>query len=152
MAAAPETIDQGMLEKLVESRSVRGANVVAQTGGWGVVIQYGTKEGTLAVRRGSVRLWAKLETLVTFLSRMGIDHFEVDASGFDVGTKQIRTRRDASERLREAHEAAAYDKWFREQVQESLADPRPNVSHAEVKADIATRRAKLLQRSKGANS
>jgi hypothetical protein len=151
MAAAPETIDQGMLERLVESHSVRGANVVAQTGGWGVVIQYGTKEATLAVRRGSVRLWAKLETLVTFLSRMGIDHFEVDASGFE-GAKPTRTRRDASERLREAHEAAAYDKWFREQVQESLDDPRPNVSHAEVKADIAARRANLLKRIKGANS
>jgi hypothetical protein len=60
MAAAPETIDQGMLEKLVESRSVRGVNVVAQTGGWGVVNQYGMKEGTLTVQRGGVRLCAKL--------------------------------------------------------------------------------------------
>lgn len=145
----PETIDQGMLEKLVESHSVRGASVVAQTGGWGVVIQYGTKEGALAVRRGNVRLWSKLETLVSFLSRMGIDHFKVDASGYDASVKPARTRRDSSERLRETHEAAAYDKWFREQVQESLDDPRPNVSHEVVKADVAARRAKLLKQIKG---
>jgi hypothetical protein len=146
---AAGTIDQGMLEKLVASRSVRGANVVAQTGGWGVVIRYGTTEGKLAVRRGNVRLWAKLETLVAFLSRLGIDHFEVDASGFNANAKATRTRRDSSERLRETHEAAAYDRWFREQVQESLDDARPNVSHAEVKADIAARREKLLERIKG---
>ena len=149
MAAATETIDQGMLEKLIESDSVRSANVVAQTGGWGLVIQYGTKEGMLAVRRGNVRLWTKLETLVTFLGRMGIDHFAVDASRFDVNAKPARTRSDSSERLRRAHEAAAYDKWFREQVQESLDDPRPNVSHDVVMAESAARRARLRKKISG---
>jgi hypothetical protein len=86
------------------------------------------------------------------LSRIGIDHFDVDASGFDVDAKATRTRRDSGERLRETHEAAAFDKWSREQVQESLDDPRPNVSDAEVKADIAARRAKLLKQIKGDNS
>ncbi|CAB3774746.1 hypothetical protein [Paraburkholderia humisilvae] len=149
MAAMPETIDQGMLEKLVESHSVRGANVVAQTGGWGVVILYGTKEGMLAVRRGNVRTWTKLDTLVGFLTRMGINQFEVDASNFDPNVKTTRTRHDSSERLRDAHEAAAYDKWFRQQVQESLDDPRPSVPHEVVKADMAARRAKLLKKIKG---
>jgi hypothetical protein len=46
-------------------------------------------------------------------------------------------------------EAAAYDKWFREKVARSLADPRPSVPHEEVVArgraivDDARKRARL---------
>lgn len=35
-----------------------------------------------------------------------------------------------------SHEAAAYDRWFRDGVQASLDDPRPPVPHEEVMADI----------------
>lgn len=35
-----------------------------------------------------------------------------------------------------SHEAAAYDKWFRDGVQASLDDPRLSVPHEEVMADI----------------
>lgn len=33
-------------------------------------------------------------------------------------------------------EAQAYDLWFRAQVQASLDDPRPNVSHDQVMAEM----------------
>ena len=33
-------------------------------------------------------------------------------------------------------EAEAYDRWFRAKVQESLDDPRPNIPHGQVMADI----------------
>jgi hypothetical protein len=89
---------------------------------------------------------------VAFLSRLGIDHFAVDASGFDVNVKPVRTRSDSSERLRGAHQAAAYDKWFREQVQESLDDARPNVSHDVVMSDSAARRARLQKKIRGGKS
>ncbi|TXT23502.1 MAG: hypothetical protein FD134_2089 [Gallionellaceae bacterium] len=36
----------------------------------------------------------------------------------------------------QSHEAAAYDKWFRDGVQASLDDPHPPVPHEEVMADI----------------
>jgi hypothetical protein len=135
MAISLDTIDQGTLEKLVEANSVRGANVIAQAGGWGVVIQYGMTERVLAVRRGNV--------LVAFLRRIGIARFQVDATGYDASAKPLRVRVDASERMRHAHEAAAYDKWFREQVQESLDDPRPNVPHAQVQEEMAGKKAAL---------
>src|ERR1700710_688778 len=115
MAAMPETIDQGMLEKL-------------------------------GVRRGSVRIWPKLETLVGFLTGLGIDHFEVDASKFDPNAKTTRVRRDSSERMREAHQAAAYDKWFREQVQEALDDPRPPISSEEVERRMDAKKAALRKK------
>ncbi|MDR8731342.1 type II toxin-antitoxin system RelB family antitoxin [Burkholderia pseudomultivorans] len=42
-----------------------------------------------------------------------------------------------------AEEAAAYDRWFRAEVQASLDDPTPNVPHDQVMADM---RAMLAQR------
>jgi hypothetical protein len=47
------------------------------------------------------------------------------------------------ERMKEVHESAAYDKWFRAQVQEALDDPRPAVSHEEVKKEFAALRADI---------
>jgi hypothetical protein len=50
--------------------------------------------------------------------------------------------------------AAAYEKWFREQVQESLDDPRPNVQHAQVQKEMADKKAALRKRisARGAKS
>lgn len=43
-----------------------------------------------------------------------------------------------------AEEAAAYDRWFRAQVQEAMDDPRPGIPHdqvmAEMRALIASKR------------
>ncbi|QAY88625.1 antitoxin [Pseudomonas sp. ACM7] len=33
-------------------------------------------------------------------------------------------------------QAASYDRWFRAKVQASLDDPRPNVPHDQVMADV----------------
>ena len=45
-----------------------------------------------------------------------------------------------------AEDAAAYDRWFREQVQAALDDPRPSIPHdqvmAELRALIASKRRK----------
>lgn len=35
-----------------------------------------------------------------------------------------------------AEEADAYDRWFRAKVQESLDDPRPNIPHDQVMAEM----------------
>jgi hypothetical protein len=37
-----------------------------------------------------------------------------------------------------SEQAAAYDKWFREKVARSLADPRPSIPHGEVMAEMRT--------------
>ena len=46
------------------------------------------------------------------------------------------TRADSSERMKRAHEAAAYDSWFRAQVQEAIDDPRPSIPHEQVMVDL----------------
>lgn len=35
-----------------------------------------------------------------------------------------------------AEEAAAYDRWFRDQVQEAIDDPRPSIPHDQVMAEM----------------
>ena len=65
MAITADTIDHVTLERLVEAGAVRGANIVGQPGGWGVVIQYGMTERVLAAKRGAIRIFRKFETLVS---------------------------------------------------------------------------------------
>ena len=64
-----------------------------------------------------------------------------------------KSRDDASERLRNAHEAAAHDKWFREQVEIGLAeadDPAAEwVTNEEANASSAKKRAELVKRAEG---
>lgn len=45
------------------------------------------------------------------------------------------------EPLAQANTAAAHDAWFRAKVKESLADPRPAISHEKVESHFADRRA-----------
>ncbi len=146
MVTPNETIDHMTLERLIEAGAVRGASIIGQPGGWGVVIQYGMTERTLAAKRGAVRIFRKFETLVGYLKGIGIATYQVDATRFDPVSRKTGTRKDAATRMKHAHEAAAYDTWFREQVQSALDDPRPGIPNEEVKAHFASRRAALRKR------
>jgi hypothetical protein len=143
---ATETIDQKTLSQLVEEDAVRAAHVVGHGNGWTISARYGLTERFLATKRGDVRVFRKLETLVSFLRDMGISHFDVDAAGYDPQTAGHVTRPDRSAALREAHAARAYDRWFREQVQESLDDPGPNVPHPQVQQEMAEKKAALRRK------
>lgn len=147
---AQETIDHGTLSRLVQAGAVRGAHVVAQKGGWAVLVQYGTAERPLATQRSrQVRVWRKLDTLVGYLREIGIAKFDVDAVNYD--PDQPATKRpDRAEALRRAHEAVEHDQWFRAEVKAALIeadDPATQwVSHDQAKADWAKLRAALLSR------
>ena len=121
---------------------------MGQPGGWGVVVQYGMVERGLAARRGATRVFRKFETLASYLKDIGITKYQVDASLFDpVALKTDRKRTDAAERMKNAHQAAAYKGWLTRQIQEAIDDPRPSVPHAQVAAEWATERAALLKRA-----
>jgi hypothetical protein len=142
----PATLDHSTLARLVESRAVRATQVVGQPGGWGVVVKSGkTQHSLAATRSGEVRVFKKLETLVGYLKALGIHQFDVDAAQFDAHAVTTTPRPDASKALKRAHEAAAYGKWFQEQVAEAIkeaADPSTQwVSNETAKAEMAQRRA-----------
>lgn len=143
MAHSGETIDHATLLRLVEAGAVHGADVVGQPGGWGVIIKYGMVERALAARRGAIRIFGKLETLVNYLRGIGISQFSVNATGYD--PKPLRTRPDSSARMKRTFDAAGHDKWFREQVEEGIRqanDPHAVwVSNDEVNEMSAKRRA-----------
>lgn len=79
---------------------------------------------------------------------MAAKTIDVDVASFDLDPCKTTRRPDRSEALKRTHEAAAYDAWFREQVQASLDDPRPSVPDDEACARFATRKAALRQQSK----
>ena len=155
MAISPETIDHATLIHLVEAGAVRGADVVGQPGGWAVVIKYGMTERALAARRGAVRSFKKFETLVGYLKGIGIAEYRVNAANYDPAALKTHTiRPDSAARLRSAHEAAAYNKWFLAEVEAGIKEADdPNtvmVQHAEVKKQFAAKREELKKRIKAA--
>lgn len=147
---AEEAIDHRTLARLVESGAVRAAHVISQAGGWGVIVTCGKIARPLAAQRGNVRLFSKLETVAVYLREIGISRFDVDVVDYDP-ERTRRARPDRSEALKRAHEAAAYDKWFRGQVQAALDDPQPSIPNEEVSARWAKKRARLAKKAKGAH-
>jgi hypothetical protein len=121
MANSTHTIDHNTLAHLVEAGAVRGADIVGQPGGWNVVIKYGMTERALAAKRGAVRIFKRFETLVTYLKSLGIAEYRVNAANYDQqAAKTHKARPDSAERLKRAHEAAAYDAWLKAKVAASL--------------------------------
>ncbi|MBV6751203.1 hypothetical protein KV580_12890 [Pseudomonas chlororaphis] len=145
-----ETIDHSTLTRLVETGSVNAAHIVGQQGGWEVQVTCGALDHTLTAQRSrQVRLFKKFETLVTYLQGVGINHFDVDASSYDPLTVKTYGRPDRSAALKQVHEAAAYDEWFKTQVQASIDDPRPSISDEDARQLFAAKREALRKRAHG---
>lgn len=142
-----ETIDHTTLTKLAEAGVVRSAHVVGQPGGWGVMVKYGMAERALAAQRShQVRIFRKLETLVEYLKGVGIPRFDIDAVGYSPEGGSTQKRPDRAAAMKQAHASAAYDRWFREEVQAALDDPRERVSNEEVEKRFAGKREALRKR------
>jgi len=109
-----------------------------------------TERPLAATRSREVRVFKKLETLVGYLMDLGVSSFDVNAADYDPAGGKTVARPDRSDALKRAHEAAAHDKWFREQVEEAIAeadDPSTEwIPHEVVKADMAMQRAALEKR------
>lgn len=151
MAITVDTIDRTTLEHLVAAGAVKGASIVGQPGGWGVVVHYGLTERVLAARRGAIRNFKKFETLVDYLKSIGLAKYQVDATEYvPTAPPSDRKRTDAAERMKNAHAAAAYKGWLTKEVQEAIDDPRPSVSHAQVAAEWKVERAALAKQVKSA--
>jgi hypothetical protein len=144
------TIDHHTLLRLVNAGASVGAEVFGRAGGWEVVINYGLSKQPLVATRGKPRKFRNFTTLTTYLRALSIVEFTVNSSEFDPEAKDENDPRRvvAAERLKAAHAAADYDKWFRAQVQTSVDDPRPSLSAEDARAHMAVKRDQLRQRSK----
>lgn len=134
------TIDTAVAKRMAEASAIRGASIVGQPGGWSVMLRMGLVEKPLGTQRtDKPRTWRSLDTCVRYLrDELNIVRVDMlDASNHSDGDVNRRERPDASQRLKRAHEAAAYDVWFREEVQASIDDPRPSLSNEDADAHMA---------------
>ena len=134
------TIDTAMARRMVEASAIRGASIIGLPGGWSVMLKMGMTEKPLGTQRtDKPRMWRSLDTCMDYIMHeLHIAKVDLlDGSNHSAGdvTRPIR-RADASVRMKRAHEAAAYDKWLRAQVQESIDDPRPDVPHEDVMTKV----------------
>ena len=132
-----QTIDTAIAKRLVKGHMIRGASIIGASGGWSVLLKIGTEEMPLVTQRTDrPRLWSSLDTCVSYLKgELSIQRFDMlDTTHYNKLAAVGKIRNDTAERMKRAHEAAAYDKWFREGVQAAIDDPRPSVPHDEVKA------------------
>jgi hypothetical protein len=153
---ASKTIDHSTLAELVEAGALRAAHVVGQPGGWSLRVEYGAAERALAAQRSrQVRVFRRMEALVSYLKDVGIERFDVDAADYHAEGGKAHSRPDRAKALRQAHEAAAHDRWFREQIENAVQEADdPNIGwvpHEVVKEDMAEQRAALLARINGAS-
>jgi hypothetical protein len=141
---ATDTITHETVSQLVEAGAIRAAHVVGQKGGWGVLFKYGMTERPLAAQRGNVRVFKRFETIVSYLREMGIVQFDVDAAQYDpnapLSAKSQGNAERARAQMKAAHQAAAYDKWFRAEIGAALTeadDPATvKVAHSDVAAAL----------------
>lgn len=141
-----KVIDHGTLSQLAQAGVVSGTQIIAQEGSWFVRVKLGEQERSLITQRSrKLRLFRRMETLVTYLKSLGITRFDVDASAFEANAPVENSRPDRSQAMKQIHEAAAYEQWFREQVEQAMDDDSPGVSDADARRQFAAKRAALLK-------
>lgn len=145
------TLDTAMAKQMAQLKAISGAAIVGEPGGWSVLLKVGSDRKQLGTQRTDrPRVWRSLDRCVLYLKKeLGIARIDsVDAGGHRAAPPPGRGRHDTAERMRRTHQAAAYDAWFRAQVQAAQADGRPTIANAEAKRRFAARRAALRKSSK----
>ena len=143
-----QTVDTAMAKRLVQALAVRGASIIGQPGGWSVILKIGTTEQALGAQRtNKPRTWRSLDRCVEYLkTELHLARFELlDATQHSDVELVGNSRSDTSERMRQTHQAAAYDKWFRAEVSAGVKEANDAntkwVPNSTVMAESAKRRA-----------
>ncbi len=146
---AKTTIDTAIAKRMVEAQAIRTASIIGRPGGWSVMLKVGMLEKALGAQRTDTpRLWKSLDRCVDYLrNELHIARFDMlDATGFSPAAITGSTKNKAAERMREAHQAAAYTQWLKAEIQEAIDDPRPGIPNDEVKKHFAKKREALRKR------
>lgn len=97
---ADQAIKEPLLRELIGAAEVVTAVISGRQQGFAIVFRVGDTERTLETSRGSVRLFASLDTAAAFVRGLGIARFEVDMSSHQPG--RLRPARpDRAEALRQ---------------------------------------------------
>ncbi|HXE22880.1 MAG TPA: hypothetical protein VN617_11190 [Rhodoferax sp.] len=126
------------LEQLrVASRTGGVSGVTLKGQGGAFLVQIGTSSGAEAVlakaRSSEPRRFGNPMAALSLLRDLGITVGQFDARDWNPAEKVVNSREDArAQVMREAHQAAAYAKWLAAEIQDSIDDPRPSMSDADV--------------------
>lgn len=85
-----DTISTKTLKELVQAGSIRSALLIGTKDGFVLRVRYGIIERTVEAVRGHVRVFAALDSAASFLKRIGIHRFEVDAIDWTPPTRQAK--------------------------------------------------------------
>ena len=143
------TIDTAIAKRMVEASAIHTAAIIGQPGGWSVLLKFGLTEKPLGVQRtDKPRLWKSLDRCVDYLkTELHIARFDLlDATNYSDIPMTGSTKNSAAERMREAHQAAAYTKWLKAEIQEAIDDPRPSIPNEKVKQHFEKKREALRKR------
>lgn len=130
------------LEQLRASASAGGvAGVTLKGQGGSFLVQIATRSGQDVVlskaRSSEPRRFGNPASAMVVLRELGIVVAHLDATHWNPAQKDMGQSRPSRARaMREAHQAAAYSKWIEAEIEASLADPRPNLAHAKVLAEM----------------
>lgn len=151
----PELIPPTALKDLVSANAIRSAMVTGDKGGYLVTIKYGRAERVIAARtrEGQIkrRLFRSLNAASHYLRQIGVARYEVDETGYQEPTDRPK-RPDRAAALKRAHEAAAYDQWFRGEVARALKEADEPATKwrttEEVMASVDSKLASLKKKRK----
>lgn len=151
------TIDTALARQMVEACAIRGASIIGQPGGWSIMLKMGSTEKLLGAQRtDKPRKWRSLDACMGYITNeLRIFRLDsLDASNFTKGDVIRQARPDSAERLKHTHEAAAYDTWFRSQIEDGIKeadDPSTKwVSNEDAQKHFAAKRLALEKRLEAA--
>jgi len=137
------TIEQ--LRAASNAGGVAGVTLKGQGGAF--LVQIATRSGAAALlakaRSNEPRRFVNPLAALNVLRDVGITIGRFDASKWNPAEREESAgNRGRAEAMRKAHQAAAYSEWLAAEIQEADDDPRPNIPHdavmAEMDADIAS--------------
>lgn len=139
------TIEQ--LRVASDAGGVEGVTLKGQGGAF--LVEIATRSGTAAVlakaRSNEPRRFGNPVAALNVLRDVGITIGRFDASEWNPAEKEETAgNRGRAEAMRKAHQAAAYTEWLASEIQEAIDDPRPNISHDEVMAEMEADIADLI--------
>ncbi|EOU8399073.1 hypothetical protein ACN1YK_003082 [Escherichia coli] len=145
------TLEQ--LRTASEAGGVSGVTLKGQGGAF--FVQIATRNGSGAVlakaRSSEPRRFGNPASAMNVLRDVGITIGQFDASEWNPAEREPVERSDSrAQALRKAHEAAAYNEWLAGEIQEAIDDPRPNISHDDVMAEMDADIAALMAERKPA--
>ena len=144
------TIDTATARRMAQAGAILGVSIVGQPGGWSVMLKTNKLEKPLGAQRtDKPRKWRSLDTLTDYLRKdLSITRIDgIDATHHSSTDAHQSARPDAAARMKRAHKAAAYDAWFRAEVEAGIKeadDPNTQwVSHEDAMARMYARLDRL---------